>query len=254
MEKDLTMNPYEILKARHADRIYKRGVHKGDAPMESRGKRNFRIIAGTDCMHVRMYGTNILTAYSNGEYVIRLAGYESSCTTRINLNYSLGVMRQPVSISNRNVMGISQATMYADGGRFLYYDGIRFNQEGKLISEPKGFEASRINKEESTALTDALKASGFKDVFPLLYATCESTEHGVSIDSHWEDYLQDPEWAHRWPKTIEYFKFKDKWDFTQGKRMYVEIDNAKECWARMMAKAKQNMYQTIRTEVTRLDK
>lgn len=248
------MNPYEILKARHADRIYKRGIHKGDAPMESRGKRNFRIIAGTDCMHVRMYGTNILTAYSNGEYIIHLAGYESSNTTRMNLNYSLAVMRQTVSISNRNVMGISQATMYANGGRFLYYDGIRFNQESKLISEPKGFEAKRINKEESTALMDNLKASGFKDVFPVLYATCQATERGVPLDSHWEDYLQDPEWAHRWPETIEYFKFKDKYDWSQGKRMYVEIDNAKACWARMMAKAKQGMYLTIRTEVTRLDK
>lgn len=248
------MNPYEILKARHADRIYKRGIHKGDAPMESRGKRNFRIIAGTDCMHVRMYGTNILTAYSNGEYVIRLAGYESSCTTRINLNYSLGVMRQPVSISNRKVMGISQATMYANGGMFLYYDGIRFNQESKLISEPKGFEASRINKEESKALMDNLKASGFKDVFPLLYATCQATAGGVDLDQHWESYLQDPEWAHRWPETIEYFKYENKYDWAQSKRVRVEIDNAKGCWARMMAKAKQNMYQTIRTEVTRLDK
>lgn len=247
------MNPYEILKARHADRIYKRGIHKGDAPMESRGKRNFRIIAGTDCMHVRMYGTNIVTAYSNGEYIIHLNGYGSSSTTRVNLNYSLGVMRQTVSISNRSIMGISQATMYANGGRFLYYDGIRFNQEGKLVSEPKGFEAKRINKEESTALMDNLKASGFKDVFPVLYATCQATTGGISIDRHWEDYLQDPEHAHRWPETIEYFKFKDKWDFTQGKRMYVEIDNAKACWARMMAKAKQNMYQTIRTEVTRID-
>jgi len=247
------MNPYEILKARLADRMYKRGMYKGDAPMESRGKRHFRIIAGTDCMHVRMYGTDIVTAYPNGEYIIHLNGYGSSSTTRMNINYSLEIMRQQVSISNRNVMGISQATMYADGGRFLYYDGIRFNQEGKLISEPKGFEASRINKEESTALMDNLKASGFKDVFPLLYATCQATPGGISIDRHWEDYLQDPEWAHRWPAIIEYFKFKDKYDWSQGKRMYVEIDNAKACWARMMAKAKQNMYQTIRTEVTRID-
>jgi hypothetical protein len=222
--------------------------------MESRGKRNFRIIAGTDCMHVRMYGTNILTAYPNGEYIISLNGYGSSSTTRMNINYSLAVVRQQVSISNRNVMGISQATMYADGGRFLYYDGIRFNQEGKLISTPKGFEARRIDREESTALMDNLKTSGFKDVFPVLYATCQATTGGISIDRHWEDYLQDPECAHRWPETIEYFKFKDKYDWSQGKRVYVEIDHAKGCWARMMAKAKQGMYQTIRTEVTRLDK
>jgi hypothetical protein len=248
------MNPYEILKARLADRMYKRGMYKGDAPMESRGKRHFRIITGNDCMHVRMYGTDMLTAYPNGEYTISLNGHESSSTTRMNINFSLAVVRQQVGISNRNIMGISQSTVYADGGRFLYYDGIRFNQEGKLLSEPKAFEARRINKEESKALTDNLKASGFKDMFPVLYATCQATTGGISIDRHWEDYLQDPEHAHRWPETIEYFKFKDKWDRMQGKRVYVEIDHAKGCWARMMAKAKQGMYLTIRTEVTRVDK
>ena len=130
------MNPYEILKARHADRIYKRGMYKGDAPMESRGKRHFRIIAGTgyfaDRMHVRMYGTDIINAYANGEYIIHLNGYGSSSTTRMNLNFALAVMRQTVSISNRSIMGVSQATVYANGGRFLYYDGIRFNHKRKL--------------------------------------------------------------------------------------------------------------------------
>lgn len=248
------MNPYEILKARHADRIYKRGVHKGDAPMESRGKRNFRIITGTDCMHVRMYGTNILTAYPNGEYGIYLDGYQSSNTTRMNLNYSLAVVRQTVSISNRNVMGISQATMYADGGRFLYYDGIRFNQEGKLISEPKAFEASRIDKAESKAFMDSLKTSGFKDMFPVLYATCPLPDSGTSLDQHWDNDLQDPERAHRWSETIEYFKYDSQYDYAKRSRWYAEINNAKACWARMMAKAKQNMCRTIRTEVTRVDK
>jgi hypothetical protein len=251
------MNPYEILKARLADRIYKRGMYKGDAPMESRGKREFRIVAGTgyfaDRMHVRMYSTNTLTAYANGEYTIDLNGYGSSSTTRTNINYSLAVVRQHVSISNRNVMGISQATIYADGGRFLYYDGIRFNQEGKLLSEPKAFEARRIDKAQSKAFTDGLKASGFKDMFPVLYATSQLPDSGTSLDRHWDDDLQDSEYAHRWPETIEYFKYTHTYSYTKGTRVFVEIDNAKGCWTRMMAKAKQNMYQTIRTEVTRVE-
>jgi hypothetical protein len=248
------MNPYEILKARLADRMYKRGMYKGDAPMESRGKRHFRIITGTDCMYVRMYGTDILTAYPNGEYSISLNGYGSSSTTRMNINFSLAVVRQQVSISNRNVMGISQSTMYADGGRFLYYDGIRFNQEGKLISTPQAFEARRIDKEESKAFMDSLKTSGFKDMFPVLYATCPLPDSGTSLDQHWDNDLQDPERAHRWSETIEYFKYDSQYDYAKGKRWYAEINNAKGCWARMMAKAKLNMYRTIRTEVTRVDK
>ena len=70
----------------------------------------------------------------------------------------------------------------------------------------------------------------------------------------WKDYLQDADFANLWPEIIEYFKYDMRWNHTKGGREWHEMDDAKACWARMMAKAKQDMYQTIRTEVTRIDK
>jgi len=247
------MTPYEILKDRLAKHVYKRGRYKGDAPMDKRGKTNFRIVEGPDLMYVRMYNTNILTAYPDGEFEINLDGYESSSTTRANINHALGVCRQNIGISNRNIMGISQCTVYANGARYAYYDGIRFNQEGALVSTPKPFVARRIDREESKGFMDNLKASGFKDVYPLIYATCQEPDAIPSM-VHWDDYLQDADYAHRWPEIVEYFKYARRWDWNampHGYRM-VEVDNAKGCWARMMAKAKANMYNTIATEVTKL--
>jgi len=246
------MTPYEILKARLDKHMYKRGQYKGDAPMDKRAKTNFRIVEGEN-MHVRMYNTNILTAFRNGEFEINLNGYQSSSTTRANINHALGVCRQNIGIGNRNIMGISQCTVYANGARYMYYDGIRFNQEGKLVSEPKPFEARRIDKEESKGFMDNLKASGFKDVFPVLYATCQEPDV-IPSTVHWDDYLQDADYAHRWPEIIMAFKYKRGWRIVNNSHSFsfYEIDDAKGCWARMMAQAKKHMYNTIKTEVTKL--
>jgi hypothetical protein len=247
------MNAYQILKDRHAERMYKRGQFKGDAPLEKRTKSHVRIVEG-ESMHVRMYTTNILTAFKNGEVEINLDRWAHSNTTRQWLNYALGLTMHGFWVGNKSVMSLSQPIVTTPSGIYLYYNGIRFNAEGKLVTTPKPFEAKRIDKDESKAFTDSLKVSGFKDVYPLLYATRTPPEKGPSIARMWKDYLQDPDFACGWPEIIEYFKYGMEWNHTMGKRECVEMDNAKACWARMMSRAKQDMYNTIRTEVTRLDK
>jgi len=246
------MTPYEILLARHADRIYKRGQYKGDAPMDKRGKSHFRIVKG-ESMYVRMYNTDILVAFKNGDFDINLNGYASSSTTRMNTNHTLGIIKSGMWVCNKPVMGLNQCVVTTPHGAYLYYDGIRFNQAGELVSTPQQFEAKRIDKSESTEFTDNLKGSGFKDMYPLLYATRTPPEKGQSMPRSWKDYIQDADYADTWPEIIEFFKYDTRWSLTKGAREWHEIDNAKACWARMMAKAKQDMYNTIRTEVTRLD-
>jgi len=252
------MNAYHLLKARLDKNVYKRGQYKGDAPLEKRTKSHVRIVEGEnlsqECMHVRMYSTKILTAYMDGAIEINLNNWSGSSTTRQWLNYALGLTMHGFWLGNKSVMSLSQPTITTPSGIYLHYDGIRFNAEGKIVTTPKPFEAKRIDKSESKGFTDGLKVSGFKDVYPLLYATCTPPEKGQSMARHWKDYMQDPNSADTWPEIIEYFKYDMEWNHTMGKREWHEMDNAKACWARMMAKAKQDMYQTIATEVTRIDK
>ena len=243
------MNAYQLLKARHAERMYKRGQYKGDAPLEKRTKSHVRIVEMTDRMCVQMYSTKILTAYMDGAIEIDLANWGGSSTTKQWLNYALSVAGfRGFWLGSKSVMSLNQLTITTPHGTYLYYDGIRFNGDGTLDSKPKPFEARRIDKAESKEFMEALKGSGFKDVFPVLYAMRPIPESTISIDRHWRRFLQDSDYAQSWPEIIEYFKYE---------RTYVhgwkEIDNAKACWARMMAKAKQDMYQTIATEVTRID-
>jgi len=250
------MTPYEILSARHAKNLYKRGMYKGDAPMEKRAKNHFRIV-WSENMAVTMYSTNILTAYRNGEFTIDLGGWSESSTTKSNINYALGVINQRMSIGTKVIMGVRQTVVRTKGGYYLYYDGIRFNQAGELVTKPRPFEARRINKDDTKELMDAVKKSGFKAMYPVLYATAQAEDYeGTPITSRWHDHIQDADYAHYWPETVLWWKFDKRWYLpTTGghKHGVVEISNAKTCWARMMAQVKSNMYDTIRTEVTRLD-
>ena len=243
------MTPYEILSARHAKNLYKRGMYKGDAPMDTRGKNHFRIVRGEN-MVVTMYSTNILTAYRNGEFEVNLGGWSESSTTKSNINYALGVINQRMSIGTKVIMGVRQTVIRTGTNLYLYYDGIRFNQAGELVTKPRPFEARRINKAESKELAEAVVLSGFKDMYPVLYATSTPPEGGQSMPHRWKDYLQDADYAHNWPEIIEYFKYDKRWNPKTGGREWHEMDNAKACWARMMAKAKQDMYNNVATEVT----
>lgn len=250
------MTPYEILETRLTKNIYKRGQYKGDAPMDKRTKTHFRIVKGEN-MVVNMYSTNILTAYRNGEFEINLNGWSSSSSTKANINYVLGVINQRMRIGTKGIMGVRQTVVRAGAAMYLYYDGIRFNQAGELVTKPQGFEARRINKDDSKAFMDSVKASGFKAMFPVLYATAQAEDYeSTLITSRWTDYLADADYAEQWPEIVRWFKFDKHWypSPTGGhKHGVVEMGTAKTCWARMMAMAKQDMYDTTRTEVTRLD-
>jgi len=248
------MNAYELLKARLDKNVYKRGRYKGDAPLEKRTKSHVRIVEMPGCMCVQMYNTDILTAYMDGKVEITLGGWHNSSTTKQWLNYALGITGfYGFWLGNKSIMSLSQLTITTPSGIYLYYDGIRFNGDKTLASEPKPFEARRIDRSESTEFRDNLKVSGFKDMFPVLYATCAPPEGGQSIHMGWKDYMQDADHADAWPFIVEYFKYDWRWNHAQGAREWHELDNAQACWARMMAKAKEDMYNTVATEVTHID-
>jgi hypothetical protein len=253
------MTPYEILEARHAKTIYMRGEFKGDAPLERRRATHQRIIKAHDRMVVRMHATDILTAYRNGEILIDLNGWGGSSTTKGAINYALYVCKLGLAIGTKVVMGVRQTVISTRDAYYLYYDGIRFNGDSTIASTPQRFEMRRINADESKELMDAVKASGFKDVYPVLYAACQAPTKLDPCTNYWSDYVQDADHADAWPGIIEHFKFEQGWQYTPGHRnghVYgiYEIGNAKTCWTRMMSMAKRNMYDTTRSEVTRLDK
>ena len=260
------MNTYQQLAASLEKNQYKRGQFKGDAPADPsrRGRSHIRIVKGAhtqdynSVMSVRMYATDILKAFPDGTIEINLRGWESSSTTRANLNDVLGTYRRGqrrLYLSTAHVFGISQPSIYTNDKAYLYYGGMQFDAEGKLMTPPMAFEARRLDRDEAKEFTDDLKESSFKDMFPLLYATCTADEYRMFTPTPRElrAILTDKDCADDWSELIAAFKYVSGWGHDRRRfygRSTYERGDAKSCWAAIMKRAKEDMHVTLRSTLT----
>lgn len=246
------MNTYTKLQMHLQRHVYKRGQYKGDAPADrhKRGKSQFRVVKMGISMVVRMHGTDILTAYPDGRIVIDTNGWSDSSTTRLRLNEALGFTGFGC-IYTQKVMGLSQPVFRVGINKYHYYDGMEFDESGKLLSAPKPFEMRRIDKEESTAFMQDLKLSGFKDMFPLLYATA-TLSAGVVTPHRLADTLTNADRAVDWPDIISAYKYHRVHNYKMGQYELLEKGDAKSCWANIMKECKKGMYVTLKSTITTL--
>lgn len=238
------MNMYTKLSMHLSRHMYKRGRNKGDAPANAsrRGMDHFRVLKGNDDTYrVRMYSTDIITAYPNGDVKIDTNGYHTHNTTIIRLNEALHWFFDGVGIGmgKQSVFSYSQPVLRVNQKRYYFYDGITLNAQGEIITPLKPFEMRRIDKDASKELLQGLKESGFKDTFPLLYATIEPDEDMYLSYRNLPDMLTDNEQAHHWVTLIQGFKYQRNW---WGNTRWMERSNAKGCWATIMTACKKNMY------------
>jgi len=252
------MTPFELLNARLNSHAYKRGMYKGDAPLEKRTKRHIRIRKVDDnTMAVRMYNTDILTVRKDGTLTISLDRWWSNATTKSWLNYAFHSTRLGMSIGSKSVMSLSQLVMSTPHGHYVYYDGMEFNADRQLTSPPKKFLAKRINKAEVAEFTQGIKDSGFKDMFPMLYGMAEhETEPTSDFIRNIADFLTDSDNASSWSTFISKRKYDRRWTFNATGHTYgiVEVGDVKSCWDGIMKAAKTNMYDNLETEVTVIPK
>lgn len=247
------MNTYQKLDKHLTTFAYKRGMYKGDAPVDERSKNEFRVVRRPDALVVRKYSTDIITAYPNGRVMISLDGWEDSSTTRRDLNDALGkfcpvyirIFTKAVFSHNHCVITVHGHTSYR------YTNRMVFDESGRLLSEPAKFQAHRIDKEESKELSAGLKASGFLEMFPFLYATATFDDRNHPSMSPRADmmqmYLSDYECADRWQDLIGMFKFEYSY-YKKGDVRY----EMKPCLTAMLAYMKKGMYRLIDTDIVRI--
>jgi hypothetical protein len=239
----------------HLERhMYKRGRNKGDAPANKhqRGMNHFRVVKGNDdTMRVRMWNTDIITAYPNGDVKIDTNGYHTHNTTIIRLNEAFGFMPDLmyVNMHKRSVFSYSQPVIRVHDKLYYYYDGMTLNEQGEILTPLQAFEQKRVDKAETKALAADLQESGFTDAFKLLYAvaTADDVEpdnyalFGVKLP---EVFLNNDQ-ADKWKTIIARNKFERRYNY--GGYEYLERSTAKACWANLMAECKKNMYVVSRS-------
>lgn len=239
-----TMTTYTKLRFHLERHIYKRGAHKGEAPADAskRSKSHFRVVDRGSYMAVRMYNTDLISAYPDGRVVISMGGWHTS-TTKNNLNNAIRWFLPFFAyVGSKSVMSKNQLCLYGANKVFAYYDGIEISHTGEIISPLKSFVAKRIDREATKVLADGMKESGFKDMFPVLHGTCEyGMRHGLSR-VHLKDVVTDSDHAELWPGIVSYFAWKRTWKTT------ILLDK-EVAWNAMMKDIKQTMYETVPTEV-----
>lgn len=157
---------------------YKRGAYKGDAPAdaERRGKSHYRVAhhSTKDVYTVRFHYTDIITAYPDGTITLDTRGWHPSPTTRAALNQAFNVCKLPFYIGGSRRGGLSQTTLYItapDAKPLRYYDGMMFDAQHKLITEPKPFQKRVTNRDETREFRE--EAKQFRALLPILHAGCD---------------------------------------------------------------------------------
>ena len=251
---------YEKLRTRLEEYQYKRGEHKGEAPMDKRTKSHFRVADRYDHMAVIFWKTDIIKAYADGRTVIDCDGWADRTTTKQHLNMALyfhPTIRP--SISSRRCFSESQLVLTLPKGHYKYYDGIEFNEAGELLSEPRPFRAHRIDKNETAELHADLAEGGFKDMFRVLWGSVTPEEY-IDREGHsWRftrnktDLVAMPStYAHHWRSMVAFFAYEERYTFDKvtqtATKSYIKHDPA-QTWANIMAFLKSGMYNTVDTEV-----
>lgn len=248
------MNMYTKLSMHLSRHMYKRGKNKGDAPANhnQRGMCHFRVVKGNDdTMRVRMWSTDIITAYPNGDVKIDTNGYHTHNTTIIRLNEAFWFFESvSMGMSKRSIFSYSQPVLRVNGKLYYFYDGITLNAQGEVITPLQAFEQKRVDKAATKELAVDLAESGFTDAFKLLYAVAtpddmEKDNYGM-FGVRLPDALSDTNRADTWKMIIARSKFQREYAYPQYQ--YVEKSNAKACWATIMQACKKNMYIVSRSE------
>jgi len=219
--------------------MYKRGKNKGSAPANAhrRGMDHFRVVKGNDdTMRIRMWSTDIITAYPNGDVKIDTNGYYTHNTTIIRLNEAFGFFEGVgVGMGKRSIYSYSQPVLRVGVKLYYYYDGITLNAQGEVITPLQAFEQKRVDKAATKELAVDLKESGFAE-----------TDNYGTLGVRLPDALSDSARADTWKMIIARNKFQREYAYPQYQ--YVEKSNAKACWATIMAACKKNMYIVSRSE------
>ena len=247
------MNTFTRLKLHLEQHMYKRGKNKGDAPADQcrRGKTHLRVIArpgteATNAMVVRMYNTDILTAYEDGSIMVSTGGWWTS-TTRKNLNDVLATfVGRCMYVSGRRVFGMSQATITRAGGpTWAFYDGIRFDADCELRSVPMPFERRRKDREETAEFRKDIAESGFKDAFPILYQAAPMPSKNWLARPIRKIATNDA-YAGEWPDLVSLVKYPR---FRHQYHNRPAHDDWRDAWKALTAQCTKDMVEVVRTDV-----
>jgi hypothetical protein len=236
------MTPYLKLKLHLDEHVYKRGKFKGDAPADpSRRSRNHVRVTQTrdGTMIVRMHNTNIILAKPDGTIRISTGGWFTS-TTKQNLNDALGRFVGWGRVGTQRIFGYNHDVIRIIGKTYRFYDGMEFDIDGNLLSPAKTFSRKQVDRAETKEFRDEVEASGFKAVWPIVFANVEpGFKKGIGLvyaERSLRQIITDPDRADQWPAIAALYKSNH--------------DDHKSAYQALMRDCTKDMTEIVDTDVT----
>jgi hypothetical protein len=198
------MTPYLKLKLHLDQHKYKRGMFNGEAPADpSRRSRNHVRVTQTrdGTMIVRMFSTDILRVTEGNTIRISTGGWFTS-TTKQNLNDALARFVGWGRVGTQRIFGYNHDVIRIIGKTYRFYDGMEFSMDGDLLSPATTFSRKQVDRDETKEFRDEIEASGFKTVWPILFANAEvkhSQRGYANAYRRIREALTDPDYADQWP-------------------------------------------------------
>jgi len=244
-----TVNPYETLKAHVEKHRYPRGRNNGDAPLDPKRRRRDweRVVLHPDRTTIHRYSTDIITACPDGRVVLDFDGWESSPTTRTCATQALYLMGVRASVGSMRYKNLSQVCINLPSGIYKYYPNITLVQEsGKWMPERTiPFSAKVRDTERTSAFDEAIKASGFKNLFPILHMNAQPEDREYHPGA--PELITDADCAEHWPGIVAWFKWHADYDMKTMHRHWLEHDRAKT-WTAIMHRCKKEMTKIVDTD------
>ena len=227
---------------------YTKGQYKNAAPLcgYKRQRTHVRVLRRNDnAMVVRMYSTDILTAYEDGRIVIDTRGWYDRPTTKARLNEAFGFVPFHIGIGSWSVKSLSQTTLRVNRTLYKYFDEIELDGEGNILSDLHAFDARHIDKEDIANFREDIKESGFKAVFPVLAVTVSDDQPRRSWDTQSViRHITQECHANDWPEIVARYAFIREWN-REPERLTV-----KQTWARLMSAIRKEFMATSITDIT----
>jgi hypothetical protein len=227
---------------------YKRGQYKNAAPLcgYKRQRSHVRVLRRNDnAMVVRMYSTDILTAYEDGRIVIDTRGWYDRPTTKARLNEAFGFVPFHIGIGSRSVKSLNQTALRVNRTLYKYFDGIELDGEGNILSDLHAFDARHTDKAEAAEFRRDIVESGFKAVFPVLAANVQDDHPRGNWDAKSViRHITRECHANDWPEIVARYAFVREWN-RESKKLTV-----KQTWARLMSDIRKEFMATSITDIT----
>lgn len=199
----------------------------------------------------------LITAYPDGRVQFHVSShYDTPLKLTADALYKFDV---GLRLYRTSVKGVATSVLSVRGKRYRYYEGLILGADGALLTDPLPFEQRIADRSKTRAFTEAVKASGFKDMFKVLYASVPEPDpntfyfHKRVVDP--DDLIETRPQA--WTAIITAYKYERnyKWDGNGGTGRYVieESGTAASCWSRIMSAAKRHMTCRVDSDAVSLE-